>query len=595
VSRTAKKSANGKIAPSAAAAPAISTPAGSGQAPAKVVEQPMVTPAPKATDQLTRGGQSAGRPGQIVTAANRWRENYNPLRGLTMRRAVELFELGQRGDTAYLQWTYRFIERRNPTLSGLLSRCEAPLTSFDWSIKTKSTLPPGATPEMAEAQQVALTDAYSNIDNLREALVHLHLADFRGYAHLQKHRDAAGAVTHLEPLNQWCVCRDGLEGNWFWNPDSRSTSQPLQFLGLPYCIGSDNLPLADFIIRECPRPVDEVGLIDTVRRGLCEKDWDGFIEIYGIPGGVVIMPSEVPQGKESEYEATAKNIAEGASGALPYGSDYKANTGPRNVDPFTPRIAHLDESLVLAGTGGKLAMLTEKTQGSRGNSKVHDKTFGEIANGRAKSCAECFIMQFDTEVLAKRFPGQPVCVYFDFGAEEEEDINDLCNNVASLKEAGKNVETDWLAEMTGYEFGPDDQATAPTEIDPETGLPVPPKAPTSKLQAPEKNQTPSSKLTNPATKVANRAGLLDDQGMAATLHGILLPLLKRLQAIAAIADPVMQLHMLQKLMEDEPQIARAILADNSLAKKLSPELEQQMIAVLTAGSSHTGAKPIRTK
>ena len=73
---------------------------------------------------------------------------------------------------------------------------------------------------------------------------------------------------------------------------------------------------------------------------------------------------------------------------------------------------------------------------------------------------------------------------------------------------------------------------------------------------------------------------LDAQGMAATLHGVLLPLLKRLQAIAAIADPVLQLHMLQKLMEDEPQIAQAILADNSLAKKLSPVLEQQLLATL---------------
>jgi phage gp29-like protein len=446
------------------------------QSPATVITQPMVTPAPKATDQLTRGGQSAGRPGQIVTAANRWRENYNPLRGLTMRRVVELLELGQRGDYAYLQWAYRFIERRNPTLSGLISRCEAPFASFDWSIRVKSTLPPGGTKAMAERQKESLTNAYDYVDNLREALLHLHRADFRGYAHLQKHRNPDGEVSHLEPLHQWCLCRDGLEGNWFWNPDSRSTSAPLQLLGQGYCLGGENLPLDDFIIRECPRPVNEIGLIDTVRRGLCEKDWDGFIEIYGIPGGVVIMPAEVPQGKESEYESAAKNIAEGATGALPHGSDYRANAGPRGVDPFTPRLTHLDEALILAGTGGKLAMLTEKSGGSRGNSRVHDKSFGEIANGRAKSCAECFIRQFDGEVLNREHPGEPHLVYFDFGAEEEEDIGSLCTNVATLKSAGKNVDTDWLAEQTGYEFadqaGPGPQGAG--ALDPITGLPMPP-------------------------------------------------------------------------------------------------------------------------
>ena len=184
------------------AATGLSTPAVAEVKVRGIVEQPLVTPPPKPSEKLIRGGQSAGKPGQIVTAANRWRENYNPLRGLTMRRAVELFELGQRGDTAYLQWAYRFIERRNSTLSGLISRCEAPFASFDWSVRIKSTLPPGGTKAMAERQKQSLTNAYDYVDNLREALLHLHSADFRGYAHLQKHRNGDGEVYHLEPLHQ---------------------------------------------------------------------------------------------------------------------------------------------------------------------------------------------------------------------------------------------------------------------------------------------------------------------------------------------------------------------------------------------------------
>jgi hypothetical protein len=469
---------------------------------AGIVEQPMVTPPPKKGDALTRGGTSSGRLGQIVTAANRWRENYNPSRALTMRRVVELQELGQRGDTAYLQWTYRKMERSYPTLSALITRCENPLLNFDWEVRIKEQMPKvdeatlrtlKADPELraavekalqlkepepengkpqiadgkaeeaaesqveqdaeekevseeelnqaylkaaAERQQRTLRDAYDRIDNLKAAVQHLHMAEFRGYAHLQKHRDENGDVYHLEPLNQWCVCRDGLEGNWWWNPDSRSTSQPAQFLGKDYCIGGETLPLEDFIIREVPRPIDEIALTLFVRYGLCEKDADGFIEIYGIPGGVVIMPGNVPQGKESEYEGAAQRVAEGGSGALPNGSDYKPNDGPRGVDPFTPRLKHLQEELVLAGTGGKLTMLAESGSGTLAGG-AHADTFEEIADGRAQKISERFQRDFDPEVLSKRHPEEPILVYFKYGKPD----SDAKETVAFTRDMLKSLAT----------------------------------------------------------------------------------------------------------------------------------------------------------
>ena len=70
----------------------------------------------------------------------------------------------------------------------------------------------------------------------------------------------------------------------------------------------------------------------------------------------------------------------------------------------------------------------------------------------ARACAECFIRQFDGEVLNREHPGEPHLVYFDFGAEEEEDLGSLCANVLSLKQAGKNTDTVWLAEKTGHQL-----------------------------------------------------------------------------------------------------------------------------------------------
>jgi hypothetical protein len=361
--------------------------------------------------EIQRHGSVSGSPGKLVAYANRWRENYNPLRQLPMAIAVSLLERGQRGDMALLQWTFRFIERRYATLGGLISRCEAPLLNFEWQIGIKEELPAGATKAMAEAQQATLRAAYDGLDNLKQGIRHLHLAEFRGYSHIQKHRDADGSVYHLETLDQWCVCRDGLYGDWWWNPDSRSMTMPGLVLPPENHIGGDALPLGDFIIEESERPIDEIGLVNFIRANLCEKDWDGFIEIYGIPGGVVTMPPNVPQGKEAEYESAAQQVAEGGSGAIPNGSDYKPNDGPRGVDPFTPRLRHLDEQMVLIGTGGKLTMMAESGSGTLAGG-AHEDAFEEIAAARAEKISERFQRDFDAEVLDREHEGEPVCAFF---------------------------------------------------------------------------------------------------------------------------------------------------------------------------------------
>ena len=518
----------------------------------------MVAPAPKPGDPLTRGGTTAGRLGQIVTAANRWRENYNPIRRLTMRRVVELFELAQRGDTAYLQWTFRFVERRYPILSALITKCEGPLMGFDWQVKIKTELPPGATDAMAHAQKQTLTDAYTGVDNLQDAIKFLALADFRGYSHLQKHYSPDGDVVHLECLNQWCVCRDGLEGNWFWNPDSRSTSEPLRFLGKDFCIGGEALPLGDFIIREIDRPVDEIGLVNFVRASLAEKDWDGFLEIYGIPGGVVTMPGNVPPGKETEYEAAARQVAEGGSGAIPNGSEYKPNDGPRGVDPFSPRLKHLDEQVVLAGTGSKLTMLAERGSGTLAGS-AHSDTFKEIAGDRAGQISACFQRQFDAAILSREHPGEPALVYFELAAKEETDISALVKDVVALYQADKIADTAWLNEKTGYQMEDAPEPAAPVAPPNLPTAPVPPK-PGEKPVV--KNRAATSQSLVAKGKKSFAAATADDLSHA----------LDRLARILKISDDDLFLKKLQAFTDDFPALKDSILADPAGARALEPIL-----------------------
>ena len=439
-----RNSASSSALPTSALKPRTS------KAPALV---PMTSPGAKKGAKLTRSGSASGQPGQIVTFANKWRENYNPFRAFAIRKAVELIEAGQRGDYALLQWTYRRLERAYPTLSGLISRCEAPLLNFRWDIKIKSQLPKGFSEADAEAQQHSLRTAYEAVDNLTAAIRHLHMAEFREYAHLQKHRSGDGEVYHLETLDQWMICRDGIYGDWFWNPDSKFTSTPAMALGESNRIGGDALPIEDFIIRTVPRPINEIAMVVFARWALVQKNWDAFIEIYGVPGGVIEMPQNVPPDKETQYEDSAKAIAEGGVGAIPNGSKYYPNAGPRGTDPFSPRVKTLDEDLVLAGTGGKMSMLNAATGlGGGSQSKTHDEVFQEIAQSRAMAISETFQRSFDAEVLEREHPGEPWLAYFELSPDDDVDVDGLIANVVSLAGAGWKTDESWLKEQTGYEL-----------------------------------------------------------------------------------------------------------------------------------------------
>ncbi len=374
-----------------------------------------------------------------VKQVNQWREQFNPLVGLVMARARTLLEQGQRGDYADLQWTYKFVEERYPTLFALVERRLSSLVELDWEVKAmpEESLPEGATPAMAEAQAHYLRQSYQRIDNLKDAIEHLGMATFRGYAHLQKHDcDGDGQIDHLEPLDQWNFVKAGLNGNWFWNPDAiqtgwRALPKENEIKESPEPGESEaeaDVPAAasttpgidrdSFVIREVKRPVNPIALQAFIRYALATKDWSGFVEIFGIPGGVVIGPPNVPSDKEGEYQSSGEKIAEGGTGYLPNGSDFKYNDSPRGVNPFRDFLRAQSEDVVLAGTGGLLTMLTESGSGTLAGN-AHQDTFDKIAGAEAGKVSEVFQRDFDKELIEAKFPGQPVLAYFTLSTLDE--------------------------------------------------------------------------------------------------------------------------------------------------------------------------------
>ena len=149
----------------------------------------------------------------------------------------------------------------------------------------------------------------------------------------------------------------------------------------------------------------------------------------------------------------------------------------------------------------------------------------------------------------------------------------VVNDIAALATAGFKADIAWLNEKTGYKL-----TDAPLEKVTVRADEKPPGDASAELTA--ENAKGAEK--NPQIK--NRASHPQDastQTLAKTLHETLLPILKRLDAIAKVDDTAIQQHMIEKLLKDFPQIAEAIQADDSLAKKLSPVLETALLQGMT--------------
>lgn len=383
-----------------------------------------------------------------ISSANKWRDLFNPLRGLTMIRAVGYLEEGERGAYADLQWLYRFIEKRNATLRGGKRSLLSAITEMGWDIKTveEKRLPKGYTKAQAEAQATELRSAYDAITNLEEALEFLGLAEFRGYSHLEMIEghvpgwlDGKPGIVELRPVEQWYWCREGRNGDWVYNDGARSGTTK-----------GEPVDLTRFIVREIDDPINEIALLAHVRMQMGRKDEDGFIESFGIPSIFAMMPQNVPQGQESAYQELAEEVISNSRGALPHGTEIKTvDAGARGVAPFRAYQEGLEKEIVMAITSGALTMLAESGSGTLAGG-AHSDTFMRVARALARRITGAMQKQFDARVRAQKFPGQPMLAYFEILANEEVDTGESIKDVRGLKDAGFDVDPSQVTERTTW-------------------------------------------------------------------------------------------------------------------------------------------------
>ena len=375
-----------------------------------------------------------------VEALKNWRDGYNPKRGLEVEDAIRLCENYTRGRFSELMWLFGApfmgIEQTNPIYMTTILRRRAALKRMENDVRIAKKW---AKDQKALEQKACLDEAYGRIDNLKGSIAHLQLANFRGFSH------CTITPTEFVPLQQWNTARNGSRGAWRYNPEARDVAFD--------SLGADmDMDPADYLFHEVQFPVGRIALLNDLANSLSDKDWNAFIDIYGIPAWMLIGPPNLAEDKRAAFEEAAEKIAEGGSGYLPNGSDAKCADSPRGINPFESRLRYLNEMLVLAGTGGLLTMLSMSGSGTLAGG-AHQEAFDSLAAGDAADITEIFQRQYDRRVLMANnllLPDEAPRAYFVLDAKQETDVDDAVDHIQKLGAAGYIVDPAQVKELTGY-------------------------------------------------------------------------------------------------------------------------------------------------
>jgi len=511
-----------------------------------------------------------------------WIEATNPLRGMTLQRAVALYDSARHGDTVHLQWLYQEIESADPTLMVCADRRGGALVTLDWSIRTRKPARVRGWDDGLAAEQTALLEAEfgrADMANLTDAVEHLASAMFRGFSHVAPLYTADGrGLEGFEVLDHWNFRRDIATGAWLWNPNGYAYER----------VTLDAIPRDELASVVRSRHIDYPALSIYLRSALGEKAWGQFLERYGIPPVIIVMPPDIPAEKEALYLAAAEDVAKGASGALPNGASANYATEARGTDPFSVFLDHQQKLVVLMATGG-LATSLEMAQGlGSGTSDAHSDTWRAVWLKDSVVIADALNRGVTRLLLDRNFPGRAHLAYFAFDAEPARAPGEIFDDAGKARTAGYTIDRAQLEEKTGYTLAPYEPAAAAfpalaaplrspnaSAITQDAGKPV--AKPLQNARTPEDGKTPAK--TQPPPQNAN-AGLLEQA--AKSLSADLKPVGDRVAALLALpeaerADAARALAAeLPDLLPADPEMAAVF--EEALAEAFATQAQEEPTA-----------------
>lgn len=382
-------------------------------------------------------------------------EALNPLRGIGVTAAQDIFDAARRGNFATLGRVYAEIESADPTLLVVSERRGGALADLAWRMKDADGRAPGFDAGLAREQAAAAEGMLAGAENFGEAVEHLATAFFRGAALTQPRFLTDGTLVGFANIPTEMVCYDASRDLWQLNPDLAPQDPGPGAPGL-----ADVAPEDGMVSVARRRHIDYPALLIYIRSALGERHWARFVDRFGLPPAVLTMPAMASKEEEAKFLQAAKAAADGRTVALPNGSGVTYAADARGVNPFSEYLRHQQELVVLMATGGLLTTLAESGSGTLAGN-AHLETWRQVVRKDARIVGEAIQAQLVAPWLRRKFPDRPVCSVFDFDAEPAPTASEVLDDAVKARQAGYEIDAKELSEKTGYTLKAAPQAPAP--------------------------------------------------------------------------------------------------------------------------------------
>ena len=377
----------------------------------------------------------------VVDAAHCWLERTNPLVGVSIRTAQNIWDAARAGDTQRLHWLFNEIESANPVLFTCIERRQAAIAGFQLKVSALPSMEGG----LADEQKNAVESFIAGIENFTEMLEHLDSAFFRGFALAQPIWEEDATVREIRLHNSWeFLVHDGV---LYHNPECNGFTR-------------DAVSCADagLIGIQRRRAIDYPALSIHIRHAVSERDWGRFLERYALPKPAVTMAPNATNELRGDYLAAARAVENGQVSVWPSGSSITDFAGgSRGTDPFNSFIDHQEKLIVLLATGGTLTSLAQADTGSlAGGAQM--QVWKEIVRRDAGVLAQAVMRSLIKPFLAAKFGAQPCAVDFSLDFPSERSAQDAANVAATLKQAGWRVDQGELEKAVGFTLEREEEA-----------------------------------------------------------------------------------------------------------------------------------------